>query len=129
METTLIIASISMVLALGFYTFGVWGEKLSGTIKVKHLVSFLMGFILDTTGTLLMRQIAEHGASGNRLGIHQITGGLAVTLMLIHLIWALWVYVKGDETAKKNFNKFSLIVWVIWLISFVLGMLVGMNII
>ena len=87
-----------------------------------------MGFILDTSGTLMMRKIAEDGG-GSRLGIHQITGGLAVTLMLIHLLWALWVYLKGDETAKMNFNKFSLFVWMIWLVSFVLGMLVGMKII
>ncbi|MGO1820282.1 MAG: HsmA family protein [Senegalia sp. (in: firmicutes)] len=128
MDSTLIIASIAMVLALIFYTFGVWGEKLSGTIKVKHLISFLIGLILDTTGTILMRQIAQDGG-GSKLGIHQVTGGLAVTLMLIHLIWAVFVYVKGDEKAKKNFHKFSIVVWLIWLISFILGMLVGMNII
>ncbi len=128
MDTTLIISSIFMVLALVFYTYGVWGEKISGTIKIKHIASFFMGFILDTSGTLMMRKIAEDGG-GSRLGIHQITGGLAVTLMLIHLLWALWVYLKGDETAKKNFNKFSLFVWMIWLVSFVLGMLVGMKII
>ncbi|MGO1651788.1 HsmA family protein [Senegalia sp. (in: firmicutes)] len=128
MDSTLIVASIAMVLALIFYTFGVWGEKLSGTIKVKHLISFLIGLILDTTGTILMRQIAQDGG-GSKLGIHQVTGGLAVTLMLIHLIWAVFVYVKGDEKAKKNFHKFSIVVWLIWLISFILGMLVGMNII
>lgn len=128
MDSTLIVASIAMVLALIFYTFGVWGEKLSGTIKVKHLISFLIGLILDTTGTILMRQIAQDGG-GSKLGIHQVTGGLAVTLMLIHLIWAVFVYVKGDENAKKNFHKFSIVVWLIWLISFILGMLVGMNII
>lgn len=128
MDSTLTIASISMIFALIFYTFGVWREKLSGTIKVKHLTSFLIGLILDTTGTLLMGKIAEDGA-GSRLGIHQITGGIAVALMLIHLLWALWVYLKGDEQAKKNFHKFSLVVWLIWLLSFVLGILVGMNII
>ncbi|MGO1372478.1 MAG: HsmA family protein [Senegalia sp. (in: firmicutes)] len=128
MDSTLIVASIAMVLALIFYTFGVWGEKLSGTIKVKHLISFLIGLILDTTGTILMRQIAQDGG-GSKLGIHQVTGGLAVTLMLIHLIWAVFVYVKGDENAKKNFHKFSIVVWLIWLISFILGMLVGMNLI
>lgn len=128
MNSILIIASISMVLALTFYTFGVWGEKLSGTIKKKYLISFLIGLILDTTGTILMREIAKD-SGGSRLGIHQITGGIAVTLMLIHLIWATWVYLKGDEKAKKNFHKFSLVVWSIWLVSFILGMLVGMNII
>ena len=128
MSNTLILASSSMILALIFYTLGVWGERLSGTIKKKHLVCFLMGFILDTTGTVLMRQIAEV-SGGSRFGLHQITGGLAVGLMLIHLLWATWVYLKGDEKAKRNFNKFSLIVWVIWLVSFVLGLLVGMNII
>lgn len=128
MSSTLILASVAMVLALIFYSFGVWGEKLSGTIKKIHLVSFLLGFILDTTGTILMGQIAD-SSGGSTLGLHQITGGIAVSLMLIHLIWALWVYLKGDDNAKRNFNKFSLGVWIIWLISFVLGMLVGMNII
>lgn len=128
MSTNLILASLAMVLALIFYSFGVWGEKLSGTIKKKHLVSFLLGFILDTTGTILMGQIAD-SSGGSTLGLHQITGGIAVTLMFIHLIWALWVYLKGDDNAKRNFNKFSLGVWIIWLISFALGMLVGMNII
>ncbi len=128
MDSTLIMASSAMVLALILYSFGVWGEKLSGTIKKIHLVSFALGFIMDTTGTMLMGQIAE-GSGGNKLGLHQITGAVAVGLMFVHLIWALWVYLKGDEAAKKNFHKFSLGVWIIWLISFVLGMLVGMNVI
>lgn len=128
MNITLILASTSMILALTFYTLGVWGEKLSGTIKKKHIVSFLIGLILDTTGTVLMGQIAK-GSGGSKLGLHQITGGLAVGLMFVHLVWALWVYIKGDEKAKRNFNKFSLVVWSIWLVSFALGILVGMNII
>lgn len=128
MDNTLILASSAMVLALILYSFGVWGEKLSGTIKKIHLVSFALGFIMDTTGTMLMSEIAKNNG-GSKLGLHQITGAIAVGLMFIHLIWAMWVYIKGDENAKRNFHKFSLGVWIIWLISFVLGMLVGMNVI
>lgn len=128
MSTDLIIASAAMVIALVSYTLGVFGEKISGTIKVKHLIFFAGGLVFDTLGTTLMSKIAnENGTTG--IGMHQVTGGLALFLMACHLIWAIWVYKKGSDNAKEQFNKFSLAVWVLWLVSFILGMLLGMGII
>ncbi|MGX7059976.1 HsmA family protein [Vagococcus humatus] len=128
MSTTLILATISMVIALILYSLGVFGEKLSGSIQKKHLYFFGGGLIFDTIGTTLMTRIAQ--ASGSQsLGMHQITGGLAIFLMVFHLIWAIWVYNKGSQAAKKKFHQFSLGVWTLWVISFLLGMLVGMGII
>lgn len=128
MSLDLILASSSMVIALVFYSCGVFGEKLSGTIKGKYLLFFVGGLIFDTTGTTLMNRIAEMNG-GSQFGLHQLTGGLALVLMAIHLIWALWVYYRGSENAKLQFHKFSLGVWSLWVISFILGMLVGMGII
>ena len=128
MSFDLILASTAMIVALVLYSLGVFGERLSGTIKGKHLIYFVGGLIFDTTGTTLMNKIATENG-GSQFGLHQLTGGAALGLMALHLVWALWVYYKGSEKAKLNFNKFSLGVWGLWVVSFVLGMLVGMGII
>ena len=58
--------------------------------------------------------------------IHGITGVLAIVLMIIHAAWALIVLLKKDEKAIVNFHKFSLVVWVIWLIPYLSPMFLGM---
>ncbi|PIC67997.1 TIGR03987 family protein [Sporosarcina sp. P16a] len=128
MSTLLIVASSAMVVALILYSIGVFGEKISGTIQFKHLVFFVGGLIFDTIGTTLMNRIARQDG-GSTFGLHQITGGAALVLMAFHLVWAIWVYNKGGEKAKHQFHKFSLGVWTLWVISFVLGILLGIGVI
>ena len=41
--------------------------------------------------------------------------------MLVHAIWATVVLVKKDKNMIAKFHKFSIIVWVIWLIPFFTG--------
>lgn len=119
----LIYAIISITLALVFYTIGVWSENLQHSLKKWHLCMFWIGFVFDTTGTTLMSKIANDGFT---LNFHAITGVTAILLMLIHALWATRVLVKNDAKQKINFHKFSIAVWVIWLIPFVSGMVFGM---
>ena len=123
----LIYAIIFITLALVFYTIGVWSEKLQGTLKPWHLGLFLLGLVCDTTGTLLMESIASSSAkvvSGSNL--HGITGVIAIALMLIHAIWAAVVLIKKDENMIAKFHKFSIIVWIIWLVPFISGAMAHM---
>ncbi len=118
----LIYAITFITLALVFYTIGVWSEKLQGTLKPWHLGLFLLGLICDTTGTLLMESIASSStvvASG--FNLHGITGVIAIVLMLIHAIWAAVVLAKKDANMIAKFHKFSIIVWLIWLVPFISG--------
>ena len=107
-------ASIIMALALLFYSIGVWGERITGKLKPWHLVFFVLGLICDTWGTGMMLDMA----GGLTFDIHGITGLVAIILMLIHAVWALIVLIKKDEKAIKNFHKFSVAVWIIWLIPY-----------
>jgi uncharacterized repeat protein (TIGR03987 family) len=118
MTNQLIIAIVAMVLALTCYSIGVWSEKFSGKLKVWHMVFFWIGFVFDTTGTTVMSKIAGK----MELNIHGITGALAIFLMLSHAIWASVVLIQKREHALQNFHKFSLVVWIIWLVPFFSGM-------
>ena len=126
MEPLLMKAVIAITAALVFYTIGVWSEHRAKWLKPTHLVFFWLGLIMDATGTYLMSQISV-GGGGTVMSIHGITGTIAILLMLIHAIWASAVLISKNENAQRSFHRFSLLVWFIWLIPFVIGMIMGMR--
>lgn len=107
-------AIIIINLALLFYSIGVWSERLQGRLKVWHTVFFWLGLVCDTWGTGLMFEFV----GGMSYDIHGISGLLAIILMLVHAIWATVVLVKKDEKMIVSFHKFSIFVWLVWLIPY-----------
>jgi uncharacterized repeat protein (TIGR03987 family) len=129
MDVKLVFAIITITLALVFYTVGVWSERKSNTLKKWHVITFWCGLVFDTTGTLTMERIAKAGSvliSSAQLTLHGITGALAIVLMIFHATWATYVLSKGDEKRKGTFHKFSITVWAIWLVPYLIGMVIGM---
>lgn len=116
-------AIVSITLALIFYTIGTWAERLQKTLKIWHVVFFLLGLTANTLGTSIMSRIVNE--SGGEEVLHAITGLLALILMAVHAIWAIWTYWRGSEKAKQNFSKFSVFVWAFWLIPYIIGAYLG----
>ncbi len=116
-------AIIFITLALIFYSIGVWSEKLQRTLKIWHVIIFWFGFVCDTTGTTLMSKLAGPGFS---LNFHAVTGITAILLMCIHAVWATVTATGTNKKMKLQFHKFSIIVWFIWLIPYISGMIFGM---
>ena len=123
MPPLLLKAIIYITLALIFYTVGVWSEKIEKNLKKWHLLMFYLGLICDGLGTKYMSELS----GGFEFSFHGITGGIAIILMFFHAFWATQILVQKDEEKKKTFHKFSILVWGIWLIPYLLGMLVGMK--
>lgn len=119
----LLYAVLTISVACIFYTVGVWSEKISGTLKKWHLALFWAGLVFDTTGTTLMGKLANDTLSVN---FHSITGITAISLMLIHAVWATIVLRQNRAEQKAGFHKFSIFVWVLWMIPFLSGMALGM---
>ncbi len=124
MPTKLILAILTITLALIFYTIGVFGERRKGILQKQHIIIFWLGFLFDTIGTSIMSSMAQEA---DWFSAHGITGIIAIILMLFHAIWATVVYFRGTEEKQKNFHKFSIVVWLFWLIPYILGMFIGMG--
>lgn len=125
-DTHFLIAAICVISsALVFYTIGVWGERIQRKLKAWHVAFFVAGLFADAVGTGLMEQIAQ--MTGLQDNLHTITGIIAIVLMFIHALWALWTYFKGSRKAKAHFNRFSIVVWCIWLIPYCIGIYLGMS--
>lgn len=108
------LASTIMGAALLFYSIGVWSERIAGRLKPWHLLFFVLGLICDTWGTGMMFEFV----GGMTFDVHGITGLIAIILMLVHAVWAFWVLFKKNEQAIIKFHKFSVAVWVVWLIPY-----------
>jgi uncharacterized repeat protein (TIGR03987 family) len=122
----LLTSSITLIsLALVFYSLGVWAERISRYLKLWHVIAFWTGFIFDISGTWAMHIIAKDPF--DLTNPHTLTGQMALWLMLAHAIWASFVVKRGVEKELINFNKYSVIVWLFWLIPYLSGLYMGMK--
>lgn len=122
----MVIISASLItLALIFYSLGVWSERIAKYLKIWHVVAFWIGFVFDISSTYVMHLLSQGPFDITKP--HTLTGQIALWLMLFHAIWATVVVVKQNESLRNKFHKFSIIVWLIWLIPYFGGMYLGMS--
>lgn len=120
-----IISSALITLALIFYSLGVWSERIAKYLKSWHVVAFWIGLMFDLSGTYAMHLLSSGPFDITKP--HTLTGQIALWLMLLHAIWATIVVLKQNESLRIKFHKFSILVWLIWLIPYFGGMYLGMN--
>jgi len=125
MPATVALSAALITLALVFYSIGVWAERLARYLKGWHVAAFWLGFLFDVSGTLAMHRLAD--GPFDIMAPHTLTGQLALWLMLAHAVWAIAVVRKGSEQARGNFHRYSLLVWLFWLIPYFGGMYIGMK--
>lgn len=121
----LFLSSALISAALLFYSIGVWAERIARVLEPWHVVSFWLGFAFDLSGTLMMHKMA--GGLFDLREPHTLTGQIALWLMFAHAIWATVVVRRSIESLKFKFHRFSLAVWLIWLIPYFGGMFLAMG--
>jgi len=121
----LIVSSVLITLALLFYSLGVWSERVARYLKSWHVAAFWTGFLFDISGTWAMHLIARRPFDLREP--HTLTGQIALLLMLAHATWATIVVRKGSEDSRTGFHRYSLFVWLVWLIPYFGGMYLGMH--
>lgn len=115
----------TLALALAVYTVGVFAERRSGVLRRWHVVMFWCGLLLDAAGTAILRCSAAQGAAPG-FGLPGVIGALALALLLFHANWATVVRIQKDAARQARFHQFSIVVWAVWLVPYVLGMVLGL---
>ncbi len=121
----IILSSILITLALVFYSLGIWAERIARYLKPWHVAMFWTGFAFDVLGTLHMSFISSKPFS--ILYPHTLTGQIALWLMLAHAVWATYVIRKKQEKLRTHFHRYSLVVWLVWLVPYFGGMWLAMG--
>jgi len=125
MSSFLIISVVLITAALFFYSLGVWAERLSRYLKLWHLIAFWIGFTFDISGTWAMHIMAEGPFDLSEP--HTLTGQVALWMMFLHAAWATYVVRKGRLKILTKFHRFSIFVWMVWLIPYFGGMYLAMK--
>lgn len=123
MPKELIFPSIVMTLALVAYSAGVWLERAKRDLKPAHVVLFWLGLACDGYATSIMRAFVAAGEDPGTL--HTITGLGAFGLMAVHAVWATFVLLRGSDEARAGFHRYSIVVWALWLLPYLGGMIAG----
>ena len=121
----LLVSIVLITLALVFYSIGVWSERIARYLKGWHVAAFWTGLLFDLSGTLAMHLLAQGAFDITKP--HTLTGQIALWLMLIHAAWATAVVRKGTTEARTNFHRYSLLVWLVWLIPYFGGMVLAVK--
>ncbi len=124
MSITVALSAGLITLALVFYSIGVWAERIARYLRPWHVAAFWLGFVFDVSGTLAMHALAQ--GPFDIMEPHTLTGQIAIWLMLAHAAWATLVVRRGSEEARTGFHRYSLFVWLFWLIPYFGGMYIGM---
>lgn len=119
-------AILTINLALVLYSTGVWAERVQRVLRRWHVVCFGLGLASDATGTYLMTRIAATNLSngvpsGGLVVLMGWTGTLAILLMAVHFAWAVVVLLRNRPRELASFHRFSVVVWVIWLVPYFAG--------
>lgn len=121
----IVLSSALITLALLFYSIGIWAERIARLLKTWHVWMFWTGFAFDVGGTTAMHLLAD--GRFDLADPHTLTGQIALWLMLAHATWATVVIRKRKEKLMTRFHRFSIFVWLVWLIPYFGGMFLAMS--
>lgn len=112
----MIISIILMFLALIFYTSAIFTERKMGHVSIGIVSLFALGFASDFIGTSIMFVNAKKFT----LSLHSTCGYTALLIMSAHLFWAI-LALKNYKNCERNFTRFSIYAWAVWVIAFSSG--------
>ena len=122
METTIFIGLILFTFALIVYSIATWAGVKSGILKKWHLILFWIGFVADLSATLAIGWVY----GGFQQNTHSYLGAIALLAVLAQNIAATKILKDGDQKWIISFpKKVSLPVWVIWMASYIAGLLLS----
>lgn len=122
MPTLLLYGIILFTIALVLYSISVWAGWFSKRLKLWHIYVFFAGLVTDLIATLL----TYISIGGIVITPHSVLGFISIILMALHVIWAVVTISRGNEQSLTGFHKLSMIVWSIWMLSYLSGFFLGM---
>lgn len=129
MSTLLIFAIIFITIALVGYTWSIFRMRRLGFLHVKTLVTVIVSWCCDFTGTLLFyimgKTTPQKAYESSPLFIfHTWLGYLALVLMLIMVILVIRAYRRDKVNLPRPMLNYALVAWVVWVIDYLTGMMV-----
>ncbi len=124
MKPIILISVISITLALVLYTIAVWRNWRNKTLTTAQIILLWCGLTADFLATKMMGLSIEGEIVWD---FHTISGYAGLVLMgLLAVVGSLAKW-KGNEVVLKSFYHYAIPVWIIWVISYATGVIIGLQ--
>lgn len=130
MSSELIFALGAMILSLVFYTLGVIGERKSKSINKVNIILFWLGFICISIGIYFISGIVQSSIESTDIAtsmLQSLVSMISVFIMLFHCVWGSWALIRNNESQQKIFHKYSLIIWIVWLVPYLISIMLAIR--
>ncbi|MEN8240654.1 MAG: hypothetical protein ABFS17_01940 [Chloroflexota bacterium] len=122
METTVLIGLILFTFALLIYTIATWAGVKSKILKKWHMVLYWLGFTADFYATFSIGYVY----GGFQQNFHSYLGAAALLAILAQNIAGTNYLIKGKQERLAAFpKKISFPVWVLWIASYIAGLILS----
>lgn len=124
MKPIILVSVISITTALVLYTIAIWRNWRMKLLTTAHLVLLWFGLAADALATRMMGLSIEGPIVWD---FHTISGYAGLALMAVLAVVGSWAKWSDRETVLKSFHRFALPVWILWVVSYATGVVIGMQ--
>lgn len=124
MPTLILVSVVSITAALVFYTVAVWMNFFAKELRPLHVGLFVCGMITDVAATSMMAASIEGRVTWD---LHTISGYTALVLMLLVTSAGLFATFRKHAWLLGNFHRISIPVWCVWMVSWITGVVLGLQ--
>ena len=123
MKPVILVSVISITTALIVYSIAVWSNWRAKILSVAQIVLLWIGLAADALATRMMGLSVEE----TTWDFHTISGYAGLGLMAILAIVGSWAKLTSREDILRSFHKYAVPVWVIWVVSYLTGVVIGIQ--
>lgn len=123
MPEHILFAVISINISLICYLSVYFINRKAKIFTAKQLILLMIGLTTDTIGTAMMRASVKQVT----YDFHTISGYLALSLMLVITLHGIFALLRKKHSLLINFGKYYTPLLIIWLSSFVTGVMIGLQ--
>ena len=124
MKPIILISVVSITTALILYTIAVWRNWRVKLLTTAQIVLLWFGLAADILATQMMGLSIEGDIVWD---FHTISGYTGLVLMALLAVTGSWAKWSGREALLTSFHRLAIPVWIIWVISYMTGVIIGMQ--
>ncbi len=124
MKPLILFSVISITTALVLYTIAVWRNWRMQRLTTAQVVLLWLGLVADVAATRMMALSVEGEIVWD---FHTISGYTGLALMAVLASVGSWARWKNHAALLGSFHRLAVPIWLIWVASYISGVIIGMQ--
>lgn len=124
MKPIILISVIAITTALALYTIAIWRNWRMKLLTWAHIILLWFGLSADVLATQMMGLSIEGEMVWD---FHTISGYAGLALMAVLAVVGSWAKWSSYEAVLTSFHRLAIPIWILWVVSYATGVVIGIQ--